>query len=49
VYVPSPIVGCCGWTLAQARYMQTFAAIEIQSTFYQPPATAVAAKWKAFA
>ncbi len=43
------IVGCCGWTEAQARYMATFDAIEIQTTFYQPPVNAVAQRWKTIA
>src|SRR3954462_903884 len=41
------IVGCCGWTEAQSRYFQDFPVIEIQTTFYQPPAVAVAKRWKA--
>jgi uncharacterized protein YecE (DUF72 family) len=45
----SPIVGCCGWTQAQAKYVAEFDAIELQSTFYQPPADAVARRWKALA
>ena len=40
------IVGCCGWTQAQARYVNAFDAIELQTTFYQPPGDAVARKWK---
>ena len=43
------IVGCCGWTEAQPKYFAHFGAIEIQSTFYQPPANAVAQRWKAMA
>jgi len=43
------ITGCCGWTEAQARYVADFRAIELQTTFYQPPASAVAARWKALA
>jgi uncharacterized protein YecE (DUF72 family) len=43
------ITGCCGWTTAQAEYLATFAAIEIQTTFYQPPADTVARRWKAIA
>ena len=39
-------VGCCGWTEAQARYVTDFRAIELQTTFYQPPAIAVAKRWK---
>jgi uncharacterized protein YecE (DUF72 family) len=43
------IVGCCGWTEAQAKYVSTFGAVEIQTTFYQPPADAVAQRWKSIA
>jgi uncharacterized protein YecE (DUF72 family) len=43
------IVGCCGWTEAQAKYVASFDAIEIQTTFYQPPADSVAQRWKATA
>jgi uncharacterized protein YecE (DUF72 family) len=39
-------VGCCGWAEAQARYVTDFRAIELQTTFYQPPAIAVAKRWK---
>jgi uncharacterized protein YecE (DUF72 family) len=42
-----PIVGCCGWSEAQARYFADFPSIELQTTFYQPPAVAVARRWKA--
>ena len=41
------IVGCCGWTEAQARYVADFPTIELQTTFYQPPAIAVVKRWKA--
>ncbi len=40
------IIGCCGWTQAQAEYVKTFDAIELQTTFYQPPGDAAARKWK---
>jgi uncharacterized protein YecE (DUF72 family) len=43
------LIGCCGWSEAQARYFARFPVIEIQSTFYQPPALKVAAKWRAVA
>jgi uncharacterized protein YecE (DUF72 family) len=43
------IVGCCGWTKAQAKYAATFSAIEIQTTFYQPPANPTAERWKSIA
>jgi uncharacterized protein YecE (DUF72 family) len=39
-------VGCCGWTEAQARYVVHFPTIELQTTFYQPPAISVAQRWK---
>lgn len=42
-------VGCCGWTEAQARYLADFRTIELQTTFYQPPANAVAKRWKSLA
>jgi uncharacterized protein YecE (DUF72 family) len=44
-----PLIGCCGWAGAQARYFSQFPVIEIQSTFYDPPASKVAAKWRALA
>jgi uncharacterized protein YecE (DUF72 family) len=40
------IIGCCGWTEAQAKYFRTFDAVEIQTTFYHPPADSVARRWK---
>jgi uncharacterized protein YecE (DUF72 family) len=39
-------VGCCGWTEAQARYITDFRTIELQTTFYEPPAVGVAKRWK---
>src|SRR4051794_6568744 len=39
-------VGCCGWTEAQARYVVDFPTIELQTTFYEPPADTVAKRWK---
>lgn len=39
-------VGCCGWVVAHARYLKQFRAIELQSTFYQPPALDLAEKWR---
>src|SRR5690349_19406613 len=39
-------VGCCGWTEAQARYVVDFPTIELQTTFYQPPADGVAQRWR---
>jgi uncharacterized protein YecE (DUF72 family) len=42
-------VGCCGWVEAQGKYVLDFPVIELQTTFYQPPANAVAERWKALA
>jgi uncharacterized protein YecE (DUF72 family) len=39
-------VGCCGWTEAQARYLMDFCTIELQTTFYEPPAIKVAKRWR---
>ncbi|HEY8486898.1 MAG TPA: DUF72 domain-containing protein, partial [Limnochordales bacterium] len=38
-------VGTCGWSLARERYLARFSAIEVQQTFYQPPAVATARRW----
>lgn len=46
-FAVNPIVGCCGWVEAQPKYLAHFPTIELQTTFYQPPADAVAARWKA--
>jgi uncharacterized protein YecE (DUF72 family) len=43
------IVGCCGWTEAQSKYVADFPVIELQTTFYQPPANRVAERWRALA
>jgi len=43
------LIGCCGWAQAQSKYLSHFPVIEIQSTFYDPPATKVAGKWRALA
>lgn len=41
-----PLIGCCGWAGAQKIYFSEFQTIEIQSTFYDPPAVKVAERWK---
>lgn len=43
------LVGCCGWTEAQAHYVKDFRTIELQTTFYQMPTVEVARRWKALA
>ena len=39
-------VGCCGWAAARARYCEQFRTVELQSTFYQPPAVDLAERWR---
>jgi uncharacterized protein YecE (DUF72 family) len=45
--VPDVRVGLCGWTISMTRYVQLFPLVEVQHTFYEPPADAVLAKWRA--
>ena len=40
-------VGLCGWTVSQAAYVRRFPVVEVQHTFYEPPADAVLARWRA--
>jgi uncharacterized protein YecE (DUF72 family) len=40
-------VGLCGWTIAQASYLRRFPLVEVQHTFYEPPADALMARWRA--
>jgi uncharacterized protein YecE (DUF72 family) len=42
-------LGLCGWNGSQRAYFEEFDCIEIQSTFYNPPAVPVARKWRAAA
>ncbi len=44
-----PLIGCCGWAEKQSLYLSHFPVIEIQSTFYDPPAAKVAARWRELA
>ncbi len=46
---PKPLIGCCGWAGSQPQYFSQFPVIEIQSTFYDPPASNVAARWRTIA
>lgn len=41
------LIGCCGWAGARRRYYQDFRAVELQSTFYQPPPVRLTGKWRA--
>ncbi|HLL25178.1 MAG TPA: DUF72 domain-containing protein [Kofleriaceae bacterium] len=40
-------VGLCGFTMAAARYPYHFGVVEVQQTFYQPPAVGVITRWRA--
>jgi uncharacterized protein YecE (DUF72 family) len=39
-------VGCCGFPKARSEYYKVFRVVEVQQTFYQPPALKTAAKWR---
>jgi uncharacterized protein YecE (DUF72 family) len=39
-------VGLCGWTTAMATYVRRFPLVEVQHTFYEPPADAVLVRWR---
>lgn len=40
-------VGCCGWAVAQARYLGALDAVEVQQTFYEPRTEATLRRWRA--
>lgn len=44
---PSVLVGVCGFAESQNRIFRDFDVLEVQQTFYQPPAPATAARWRA--
>jgi uncharacterized protein YecE (DUF72 family) len=39
-------VGLCGWTIAQRAYVERFRLVEVQHTFYEPPADSVLVRWR---
>jgi uncharacterized protein YecE (DUF72 family) len=39
-------VGLCGFTMSAARYPSYFGVVEVQQTFYQPPAANVITRWR---
>jgi len=39
-------VGLCGWTIAMASYVRRFPLVEVQHTFYDPPAETVLRRWR---
>ena len=40
-------VGLCGFTLGMAAYPRHFSVVEVQQTFYEPPADQVLRRWAA--
>ena len=39
-------VGCCGFPKSNRKYFDQFKLVEIQQTFYKPPLTETAIKWR---
>jgi uncharacterized protein YecE (DUF72 family) len=39
--------GCCGFPKARKVYYDSFKVVEVQQTFYQPPALKTIEKWRA--
>jgi len=42
-------VGLCGFTIAMGDYPRRFPVVEVQQTFYDPPADATMRKWRSIA
>lgn len=40
-------VGCCGFPKARNEYYKSFKVVEVQQTFYQPPALKTVERWRA--
>jgi uncharacterized protein YecE (DUF72 family) len=39
-------VGLCGWTVSMRTYIERFPLVEVQHTFYEPPADPVLERWR---
>jgi len=39
-------LGMCGFTIGRASYFKQFDVVEVQQTFYDPPALATLARWR---
>jgi uncharacterized protein YecE (DUF72 family) len=39
-------VGLCGWTIAARAYFERFPVLEVQQTFYDPPAERTLMRWR---
>jgi uncharacterized protein YecE (DUF72 family) len=44
--MPTVKVGLCGFTISAAAYARRFPVVEVQQTFYQPPAMGTLARWR---
>ena len=44
--IEDPRVGLCGWTIAMGEYVRRFPLVEVQHTFYEPPAESLLARWR---
>jgi uncharacterized protein YecE (DUF72 family) len=42
----APVLGMCGFTIGRASYFRQFRAVEVQQTFYDPPAQSTLARWR---
>ena len=39
-------VGLCGWTISMSSYVRRFPLVEVQHTFYEPPADSLLSRWR---
>jgi uncharacterized protein YecE (DUF72 family) len=39
-------IGCCGFRVPMAQYVERFEVVEVQQTFYQPPQLSTLEKWR---
>jgi uncharacterized protein YecE (DUF72 family) len=39
-------IGCCGFAASRSKYFKTFAVVEVQQTFYQPPKQDTLKRWR---
>lgn len=41
-----PLIGTSGFGIGRAKYVQLFSCVEVQHTFYQPPAISTLERWR---
>jgi uncharacterized protein YecE (DUF72 family) len=39
-------IGLCGWTIGMREYFERFPVVEVQQTFYEPPAATTLRRWR---